>query len=48
MKEAKEAETAVAKMERQLPKLRADVAAAEERAGTSRRAWPTRGGGGHL
>ena len=32
-KEAKEAETAVAKMERQLPKLRADVAAAEERAG---------------
>ena len=32
MKEAKEAETTVAKMERQLPKLRADVAAAEERA----------------
>ena len=31
MKEAKEAETTVAKMERQLPKLRADVAAAEER-----------------
>ena len=33
MKEAKEAETAVAKMERRLPGLRADVAAAEERAG---------------
>ena len=31
MKEAKEAETTVAKMERQLPKLRAAVAAAEER-----------------